>query len=249
MQRQLAFSALRLRWGNYYHRINEGELKISRDPMYNSRQKVCAIKERWSWTGRIRFESTSIRDQLSAMYDFENAYAIDGRDLVLETIDGVATWHTLLSRNCIGGTKVIRPPEFPKGIGNEAIAYRTYTVAVEGVMPIIGRSMILQFNETLSIRGGGERWGVREVNFGVGSRQRLRTHTACQASQSGQVTMYVGEPTIPPPVWPWALVDEYPDLTLPSATFESGVLTNRSVSWNYNFVWPTRLSGQPHYAI
>ncbi len=243
------FRPLRIRWGNYVHRINEGDLRISREPVMNIAKKVCAVRELWQWSGRIKFESTSIASQMKAMSAFEYAYAVNGKDLVLETIDGVGTWHQLLTSNCIGGTKVVSPPSFPNSRGNDAVGYRTYTVGVEGVMPVIGRSMILQFSETISIRGGGKRWGVREVNNGPGVRQQIRTHTACTATQSGSMTMYIGEPQIPPPIWPYALVDELPDLDTPNPVSESGLLVNRTRSWGYSYVWPYRLSGEPHYPI
>jgi hypothetical protein len=59
---------------------------------------------------------------------------------------------------------------------------------------------------------GAKAAGCREVNRGPGVRQRLRTHTTCFATQTGSSTLYLGYPQAPRPIWPYALVDEYPDI-------------------------------------
>jgi len=184
---------------------------------------------------------------------FEEAYSRHGQDLVLEHTSGSLSHHALLSRDCLGGTRIAQLPEFPDGGSGEYVSYRTYTVAVKGIRPILaGQSIYIDFTENLSIRGGGMRWGCREVNRGPGVRQQLRTHTTCFATQSGSSILYVGNPIPPPPIWPHALVDQLPDIDGSGPETLSGGNTayiNRPLSWTYNYQFPIRLIGEPHYLI
>lgn len=250
----MGYRPLRIRYGNYVHRVSEGLLKISRQPIENHSGAPMAFVETWQWSGKLYFGDCSVQSGTAAIAAFERAYSLNGKDLVLETIDGVPTHHALRARDCIGGTKVVGLPEFPEGAGAEAIGYRSYTIAVQGTKPIFnGASLFTEFNETISIEGGGWKTGCREVNFGPGVQQRLRTHSTCFATQSGRAVAYLGNPAVPPPIWPGARVDQFPRLELSSPEVESGgtfsTLTNRNISWSYNYEFPFRLFGIPHYLV
>lgn len=250
----MQFRPMRIRWGSYIHRVSEGQLRISRTPILNHSRIPFAFMETWSWTGKLIFCETSLSGVIRAMRDFERAYGTNGQDLVLETIDGVPSYHALRSRDCIGGTKVIEIPQYPNGTGAEALSYRSYTVAVQGKKLIgNGESVYTSFNETISIEGGGWKRGCKEVNYGPGIQQQLRTHTTCVATQSGSATLYAGSPVAPPPIWPAAQTDQYPRLASTSPETEADgrrtYVVNQNLEWSYNYAWPFRLWGTPHYLL
>lgn len=244
---------MRLRYRNYRHRIAEGNVSISRTPIENALGKTVAVEEVWSIRGKLYNRTGSAFGMAPIIAAFELAYSRGGGDLVLEHTNGRSSYHALRNRDCIGGTQIAQLPQFPENGGGEYISYRSYTVAVRGIRPVTtGQSMFLEFTESISISGGAARFGCREVNRGPGVRQQLRTHTTCVATQSGSSTLYLGYPKAPPAIWPWALVDEEPDIDATGPQPLSGGIpayVNRQMSWTYNYQFPTRLYGEPHYLL
>lgn len=241
---------MRIRYGPYKHRIAECDLSITRRPVENALGTIVALDETWTISGRLYNLTGKRASMYGEIQNFEAAYAINNQDLILEYFDGTASYHQLLNRDCIGGTIVKEPPQFPTGKTGENNTIRTYRVVVTGRRPI-GRSAYMAFSERITVSGGGARWGCIEVNRGEGVRQQLRTHTICRATQSGSATGLYSYITPPPPIWPYALVDQLPELTLESPeTFgerESALQLNHTISWNYQFEATQRLFGTPHY--
>lgn len=245
---------MRMRWGTYRHRIAEVDLRISREPIANATGGILTYRELWQLAGRLYNRTGSAKGMDAIIREFEQAYSVNGQDLVLEHEDGTPSYHQLLSRNTIGGTRVISPPQFGEGRQGEYVSYRSYSVTIEAIRPILaGVSAFIEFQETVSVRGGGARFGVSEVNYGPGIRQRLRTHSRCVATQSGRATLFTGYPDPPPPIWPFALVDQFPDIQVEApetiSTGQGSDLINGTTSWTYNFEFPLRLAGLPHYLL
>lgn len=246
-----------IRYGGYRHRVGEGDLTIERRPIQNAKQITVMVEETWTWTGRLRSQSKvpDYRTLIPVINALEQAYKLNGQDLVLEHMNGTPTHHSLRNSDCLGGTRVVQPPSFPEGKNAENVNYRSYRVAVSGIR-IVRAGMQLKyksFTEQIQIRGGGRRWGLVEVNNGPPIRQQLRTHTICTATQSGSYVSLLGlTEEIPPAIWPYALVDEFPDYseTSPQVFGESpAAMVDRAVSWSYNFAWSSRLFGEPHYLL
>lgn len=222
----------------------------------NHAGSVISVRERWSWTCKIYNKTGNPKSTAGFLRELEQAYTRNGQDLVLEHSDGTPSYHALLSRDCIGGTRVVQLPVYPRGQGGEYVSFRTVSIAVEGIRPVLnGVSLYLAFQERITISGGGARWGCREVNRGPGQRQQLRTHSKCEATQTGSATLYVGEPEVPSPIWPQALVDQYPALdavgpeTISAGSIGDSAFVNRSVTWSYSYEFPYRLFGEPHYLL
>jgi hypothetical protein len=243
---------MRVRYGSYRFRIASSELTIRRDPILNAMQQPVAIEEVWSIRSRPYNKTGDATKFLPIMREFDSAFSVNGKDLVLEQSTGDASYHQLLSRNTIGGTRISSGPHFPVGRGPQGLVARDVELEIRGTIPLAA-SQYMTFTETISIRGGGEKYGIREVNVGPGVRQRLRTHSTCFATQSGSAVGYLGKPQPPPPIWPYALVDEYPDeditgpQTIGAGRFSEQV--NYATSWNYSFAAPYRLFGTPHYLL
>lgn len=208
------------------------------------------VDETWTISGRLYNYDGKRSTMYNQIQAFSNAYALNGRDLVLEYSDGSASYHQLLTSNCLGGTIVKEPPQFPTGRFGENNTVRTYRVVVTGRLPV-SRSAMMSFSERITISGGGMRWGCIEVNRGEGVRQLLRTHGLCRATQSGSATGLYAYPDIPPPIWPYALVEQFPELTLENPETYGGEQgapqLNHTVSWSYQFEATQRLWGTPHY--
>ncbi len=242
---------MRVRFGGYYHRVAEVDVQITRTPVFNAVQVPVAYREQWTLQGKLFNPSPYSRSMYGILSDFEFAYSSGGKDLVLEHDNGVASYHTLRNSDCLGGTRVVEPPSFPSGRFGEYASYRTYRVVVEGVRVYGNANQWLNFRETIKIRGGGEKYGCIEVNEGVGVRQRLRSHSTCYATQSGSGSGYLYTPDPPPPIWPFALVDQYPEVDIVSpetiGSFGDGVQVNHEISWSYSYEYPQRLAGTPHY--
>jgi hypothetical protein len=242
---------VRLRYGNFRHRVSSVELAIERRPVLNARNVPVAVEEVWRCSGKLYNPGYTAAGMYQVLEEFEQAYRVNGRDLVLEHADGRPSYHQLISSECIGGTIVVQPPTFPTGKQGEYVSFRSYQLEVMGTKPLTARTQFLEFNERISIRGGGAKWGCVEVNFGPGVQQQLRTHSTCFATQSGSAVGYLALPQPPPPIWPFARTDEFPELELTSPkTIGEGFRAHRreyAISWSYNFEWPFRLTGTPHH--
>lgn len=242
---------MRLRYGNYTHRIAESAVVIERSPIANKFGHTIAVQETWRISGKLYNPGTGSAGCDAMIYDLEVAYTQNGKDLILEHANGRASHQKMLSRDLIGGTKIASPPQFGSSAQGEYIGYRSYSMAVTGLRPLFaGSSMFLEFTETIRISGGGARFGCREVNRGPGVRQQLRTHSTCLATQTGSSSLYVGIPNVPPPIWPYAIVDQYPDIEQGGPTGQGdGDYTTRTLNWSYSYSFPLRLRGTPHYLL
>jgi hypothetical protein len=234
--------------------VKETNISIRKEAIENASRSPIAYKEIWSISGRLYNKTGSAAGMAAIIEEFEEAYAQTGQDLVLELDDGRPSHHAIYARNTLGGIRIVAIPEYPEGRQGEYVSYRSYTLRAEAVIPYFAtKSLFIEFSERISISGGGARWGVAEVNRGPGVRQRLRTHSKCSATQSGSATYFSDWPPVPGPIWPYALVDELPDLELVSPeTISTGSggytsLINGAATWTYNYEFPLRLGGVPHY--
>lgn len=241
---------MRIRVGSYRFNLAASELSITSDPVLNAMKVAVAIETTWAIKTKLRNPTGDAKQFYRYLREFEAACSVNGRDVVLEHTDGTPSYHMLLNSQAIGGVRCTKFPSFPTGARGEAINYRSIEVEYRATQPL-GSSQYMAFNEQITIRGGGARFGCREVNIGPGVRQQLRTATTCFATQSGSATGYLQYPSPPPAIWPFALTDEYGDLTLnsPSTIGQSfnAMQQDYTISWSYSFAFPTRLSGVPHF--
>lgn len=237
-----------MQYGNYRHALGQTNISIQIQGVQNSREQIIAEDHTWTIDGRLTsLDGGDMYQKIQALMD---AYSVNGRDLLIKNINGSGTPHALYSSTCIGGTRVVTRPSFPTFGKGELATVRTYQIVVAGRV-YTGGSNITEFSEQISISGGGKSWTCIEVNEGPAVRQQTRTHTKCVATQSGSMTVLLGMPQIPPPIWPSALVNEYPSVQKTGAKTVGqvgrGIQTERSVSWTYNYEFPFRLDGEPHY--
>lgn len=241
-----------LQVGAYRHAINEAGLSMSKRAIENKAGVPYLYEIEWTINGKLRNPRGNGRDLDLAMERLEEAYAKRGVDISLLHADGRRSHHTILNSTTLGGIRS-RVLSYPTTEGGELCTYRGYTISINAKVPILKNAPVyIEFDEQITIAGGGRRWAVKEVNEGPGVRQLVRTNSRCEASQSGRATMLGRYPRYPSPLWPFALQEEFPKVVnLPpsvegSRTDGTFGLAAMSITWDWSFVWTSRLSGSPH---
>lgn len=190
--------------------------------------------------------SGDVATMRAAIQRLEAAFSVDGGDLTLY-IQGVPSAHSLRSAASIGGVKISQPISFPEGKGAEHVTYRTYTVEFSALLST-GRGAsggVLQFDETLSMEGGGPVFGHIETLIGKPVKQQFRRNAVFKATQEGRITGSFGYPSIPPPIFPSALV-RAPIIGKSAAKQVQGSRIEYPFSYRYEFEAATSLVGEPN---
>jgi hypothetical protein len=247
-----------VQYGSYQHKINSTGISISQEVEENEQGLPHTIRTTINIEGRIhRGPSTRFPVRSQDLDPFitgmQAAYSIPGQDFGLLHNDGGPSEHYWKNDKTLGGIRA-KMMAFPNWKGGEYATYRSFQIQVQFEEPY-RRLEHLRFSETISIEGGGERYGVKEVNNGPGVRQRLRTHTMCKATQQGIIVSRGSYPkALPLPIWPFALVDQRPKIQK-AVRPRGGQLTEQitlnecEISYSYEYEWPQRLDGFPTYSL
>lgn len=237
---------MQLQYGTYTHAENECELSIARQAVIE-RGVTVRIRETWTINGFVNITGVETLDTLSGrITERINAYANDGGDLKLLNA-GLVTAHQLLSADCIGGTRVVQRPSFPKGDGTEYATMRTFTAVVEGeYLAPAGATALVEFQETLEFSGGGPRWVMIETRRGQPQRQDTSEATSYRVRQSGRAVGHAAWPTIPGPKFPQHEHREQRVTTAGSPEGMGGAFINWPVAWSYVFESASPLVGIPN---
>lgn len=239
--------------GNYRHGINEAGLSISHQVRETAAGLPYLVDVQWGVEGKLRNRSGNPRLLDREMERLEQAYSQRGMDISLLHNDGRRSHHTMRNSDTIGGIRATFLA-YPTTRGAEYCTYRSYQVTLNAVMRVANAPLYIAFEEQINISGGGARYGVKEVNEGPGTRQRLRTHAKCVATQSGRITMLGRYPEAPPPIWPYASDSDYPDVSkMPPvvrgrATDGTLSIAECTIQYTYTYSWPYRLFGTPKFA-
>lgn len=233
-----------LKYGNYSHASGETAIVIAKEAIFNESGVKTDIVETWSINGMLFAASTTLLT--AALRALAAAYSVNGRDLGLYEDAGAATVHTMLSRNCRGGTKV-RSFSYPKGSGYQYGTYRDYAIVVEGIQPAV--TGLLQFDESISWTGGGPQFAFQECLTGLPRKQLLKQATTYKARQSGEAVGSDGYPSPPGPIWPGAEHIHLREVSfLPprrTGDYGSAKHTEYRIQWSYLFESATPLIGNP----
>jgi hypothetical protein len=244
---------LLLRYGNYTHSIGTAGFTFSTEIVENDQGLPIRIDYDVNIEGKLLNPSANPRDLDHKIATLEAAYSVRGQDFGIIHKDGRPTKAYWRNSDTISG---IRANFYagPNYRGAEYVTYRSFQLRVKFSMIPAATVIYQRFTETLQISGGGPTFDVLEVPFGEGIRHRTRTHSKCTATQSGSAVTRFRFPEIPPPIWPQALAKAFPDET-GTIRPKGGRANNRltldecELSWRYEYVWPTRLVGVPHYAL
>lgn len=232
---------MQVQYGSYVHPDNECSLAISRQGIFE--RGICTkIKETWTIDGIINITgSQTIADITTRIYEIENAYLVNGLDVSLG-----GTAHYLQSSRCLGGTRVVNPPQFPKGDGTEYATVRTFSITIEGdILLPAGLTGLTEWKETLEFSGGGARWVIIETRRGAGERQQVSEQVPYRVRQSGSAIGITAWPTVPAPLFPAAEHVERRVLVRMTPERVGNDFTAWPVTWNYEFESISALSGVP----
>lgn len=241
---------MRLRYGSFTHPAGTVDVQISQEPLRDEARNAYALRTRWDMTVTVCGTNGGSYSRIdSYLRQLETAYAQDGQNLVWLLPNGRTSLHSLVSADCIGGTKVVVRPGYPQGRGAEFATYRTVRIAVQGDLRISAddlRSNLVSFREQIVTGGGGPRIGYLQTRVGMPVAQLLSRNTVYTAQQSGSVTGLNGWPLYPSPIWPSALT-ESPRITRSSPRRDGDDYVNFEVSYSYTFASVFPLSGRPNY--
>lgn len=237
---------MKIRYGIHTHAVAECELQISRTRSFSEGGVDVGYTERWNLNGLLLAENNVA---LSIAIDTLNdAYAIQGQDIALLNDDGTRTAHRLRSKDCVGGTRVVEGPSFPEGSAMEYVSYRTFAVAVEGVVARKDVNL-LAWTESISSEGGGALDIHLQTLTGKPQKQRVAEHTPYKVVQEGIAVGQWRYPTPPQPIWPGDEVRPRRRINRKapkrSGPMGSPQFTEFEISWRYEFESAGELQGDP----
>lgn len=239
-----------LRYGNHRHDVGECELSITAQGEQTGTGGTWATRYNIAIAGQLQGASAAEIEAKARL--LEDAYSIDNQDFALMHSTGGATHLAFSAVNSIGGVRVIQRPSYPSQRDASYVTFLNYVIALEVLVAETAGTVLSSFEERISIRGGGPRWGVLETKFGEPIRQPLRNRTTCHASQSGRAVGLYGYPTnyVPAPLWPSALVESpgSREFMSPRRIGDGAGRTfvEYPVSWAYEFASTTLLFGRPN---
>lgn len=233
-----------VQYGSFRFNLGEPSVSITRDVERDATDSIYATRERWDITGLITQDGpSSIKTRIAQI---EAAFAEDGQDLKLVMPDGTTdSNHVLKSADCLGGTKVIRRPSFPKGDRTEHVTTRTFSIVVEGLVLASSDHVLLRFEEQIAFAGGGPEYGHLVTRTGLPVKQLLTRHTPYRATQIGRALGLWRYPDVPSPVWPAARI-RAGDVIKQSPRRSAGSYYEYEISWRYEFESALPLVGSVH---
>ncbi len=189
-----------LKKGNYPHADNEVTISIQKSPRFSELGYRIGTVERWNIQGIL--QAASVSALTTAIEALEDAYDLNGEDIILTTDGTVETNHTLKQNDMLGGVRVIGGVQYPQGDGVEYTTFRTYTIVVEGVRAD-NEQELLAFQETVDIQGsGGPRRVLVEVLNGPPQAQITSLATVQRIVQRGSALGYSAYPAAAAPSIP-----------------------------------------------
>jgi hypothetical protein len=231
---------------------NEAVAQITISPVYDVSKKITHYYERWDVTGRIvNYPIATQAITTAALARLKEDLLQTGVNLqFLEDLTRAPTALKLLASNCLTGPYITEfaIPTSPEEVYATGIMYRVLYEAK--CFAANAGSNLLEFQETVSCT----RPGGREMVYVGGSvnypeRQLGRQWRTWEYVQAGTALGATAYPLVPPPIWPFALVNPdgranslaSPRLLGKSPSFDSEF----AVSWEYRYEWHTRLNGIP----
>jgi len=234
-----------LEYGDYTHSLGEAAVTIASEALRDGMGEVYGHQVTWTIDGMLSVQ-TDQDDLLAALEELEEAYSSENQDVKLVTADGTVA-HSLLTADCLGGTKIITPPSFPQGKGAELGTFRNYRIVITGekILDPSDLTILLSFEETVEAAGGGPVYGHIETLSGRPVKQLLRRQSLYRATQVGRAVGLRAYPTAPAAIWPAALVQLGSSVKRSPRRVSTGNYKGYEVSWQYQFESATQLNGNP----
>jgi hypothetical protein len=239
-----------LAYGSYRHQANACAVAIERDTIENKAENALGIHETWTITGTLTSSigPSDIDAQIAALMD---AYSDDGKDLVLYLPDGVTASSTsIYSATTLGGTRVSQQPSFAPTAGNERVNVAHFSIIVEAERPTNSGPILVDYQETITGKGGVPVIGWLEPAVGVPVQQTWKQTSTFKITQAGSATGYTSQPVIGVdvglPLFLAAMNPQATEFEYEAPERIGDDYKNYKVTWHYEFEWPTPLIGGPN---
>lgn len=184
------------------------------DAITNAAEAVVSYKARIDISGMLITQLSGDAGQADLsqqMALLQQAYSTPGGDAIWTLNDGSISPNSIYNAATIGGVRVIQAPSFPTTKNAELVTMRTFTCALEAIVPTIyGGTALWHYREEVDYIGtGGKSREVVDVTQGKPVPQTTRQNTAMVAVQSGEAVGYrfrwPGAGMVPfcaNPIWP-----------------------------------------------
>lgn len=236
-------------YGSYRHALNECAVSVENNAKFSPDLVYLGNVIRWTINGQIFADTPALLTPLGLA--LVQAYSIQAQDAAIFLDDGTTlSLYTLANAGSLGGVRVIQGPSFPYSEDAVYTTFLPYTIVLEAEYPAIGaQSLILQWQETVTLMGGGPRWVLQETLNGPPIRQQVVEQTKYTANQSGSAVGYLRYPNAALPIWPQAChFDHIPVVKVTPRTVGNGsgiANTEFPIFWNYDYESADPLAGQP----
>ena len=233
-----------IRYGAYEHPLGTTRYSTSEQTVFGDNRLSQLVTTRISISGNVH--GKDFAECQTRFTDLVNAYSV--RAPVFEILlDGAQTLFRIDAGSVIGGIRVVTPPSIPNTVGSIHHNFIPFTIELEATRPVIAAINTLKsFKETLSFSGGGPTYKLIETLYGPPVKQQTRRQTIFRARQSGTATGLYMLPSIPPPLFPDALIKGGDSERGSGERMGNIVTLYRTASWSYEYESATPLIALPN---
>lgn len=231
-----------LKYGSYTHGDGEVTISVSKEKTTAESGEQTGYKEAWTIRGVLH--ASSVPALTGALSALEQAYSVNGNDLVLYESNGTTpTVHSLHNGNTSSGVRIVKI-SYPVGDNTEYVTSRTYEIDVEA--QVIQQNVEFdEWNETITVKGGGPKFVYLQTLTGPPQKQIVAQSTPYFATQSGSAVGLLGYPRFPQPLFPQ---HEHLDQRVQarvSPQVQPNTPTKFQIDWTYEYESASPLYGVP----
>jgi hypothetical protein len=237
-----------IKYRSHTHDVGEVVLSVNRQTLLTDARTAYAETVQIQLDGYLVGDGVaSIDTKLAAL---SNAYAIDGGDFIVTDDAAGELELSLRSRETLGGIRVVKKPTLPPMQNAAYVTFLAYQVVLEAIVPKSSPSTLLRsYSEQISFSGGGWRRGCLQTRVGLPQSQLFTRNQIFRAVQTGRAVGLYSYPTMPSPIWPAWLVEQYPEKTYvagrPVGEGSAATYMDFGIQWRYVFESPVPLVGVP----
>lgn len=185
----------------------------------------------------------SDQDSLTtATTNLETALTLPNPSIILYQDSGAASATKLLSVGALGGVRITSGPNFEPILGNDYVNLRKFTFTAEATYAVVLGTfpgLWVEFNETVSLTGGGPLYVLRPNILGEAQRQLVYPLTPLRVAQAGSGKGWRTWPPIPTALFPGALLQPGNVNRGSPEPIGFGQYQNYPITWSYEMGFTT----------
>jgi hypothetical protein len=248
---------MQLKFGPYAFPANQVTIATRIEVLESNGGSIYAHRHAWDVEGYLGTTQPlavdAQKDLQGQMHALKVALLAERRDLILYRDDGSPSATQLVSAGSITGVKISRGPDFARTQGPEYATERQFSFSAYAEYPVTSnQSLILEYQETVDVSGGGPGIIHKPNLYGPPQKQITFAQLPYAATQSGFAVGYYRYPTVPAPLFPAAL-KQAPRIGRVSPRRRRAVtpwqFEGYRVTWSYEFESASPLVGEPRVWI